>query len=349
MAARGLLRLPAFLHELTAVVKSEYEQRTQPTPVLLSVHAHWRDFYITFGLTVFLFALRIGLESMLFARLFKRFDVRKRAKLGENLFYTTYYIFSFLYFWFPVRSAVDWGTSLVTNDDRIVQRLMMPHPAPMVMEERFYYAMGGGFYAAGTLFLTMFDARRSDFAEHFIHHVVTLGLIAMSYLYGYTRVGILVLALHDIGDIFLHGAKFIHYLGFAGWDTALFACFTASFYFTRLVMLPRIWWAVAVDTLFAVVKDPKIGNWAMFFQTYLVHWVFFVLFLGTLIVLHCFWFSLCLRMIYREVVVGIKISDEGDIRSDDEEEADDDKVIAEAKSRWTAGDQGSTPEGKKSQ
>lgn len=346
MAARGVLRLPAFLRELTGVVQSEYTLRTKPTPVLLSEHARLNDLYLALGMTALLLALRVFLESTLFARLFVRFDSRKRAKLGENLFYTAYYVLSFMYFCLPLRASVEWGESLLTNDDRIVQRLMMPHPSSMVRTERVYYAMGGGFYAAGTLFMLAYDAGRSDFAEYFLHHVVTLGLIGVSYLYGYTRVGILVLALHDFGDIFLHGAKFVHYLGYKGWDTALFSVFTASFYVTRLVMLPRIWWAVTVDTLFAVVKDPKIGNWAMFFQTYLWHWVFFTLFLGTLIVLHCFWFSLCLRMIYREVVCGVKISDEGDIRSDDEDEedeGDDDEV----KAKWSAEEPSPSTEEKK--
>ncbi len=36
-----------------------------------------------------------------------------------------------------------------------------------------------------------------------IHHIVTAGLLAYSYYVNFTRIGIMVMLLHDVSDIFL--------------------------------------------------------------------------------------------------------------------------------------------------
>ncbi len=48
-----------------------------------------------------------------------------------------------------------------------------------------------------------YDRARKDFWEMFIHHVVTLLLLSFSWTSNLTRVGTLVLILHDVGDVFL--------------------------------------------------------------------------------------------------------------------------------------------------
>jgi hypothetical protein len=48
-----------------------------------------------------------------------------------------------------------------------------------------------------------FDVRRKDFWEMFLHHVTTIALMAFSWTCNFTRVGTLVLVIHDCADIFL--------------------------------------------------------------------------------------------------------------------------------------------------
>jgi hypothetical protein len=40
-----------------------------------------------------------------------------------------------------------------------------------------------------------------------IHHIATVILLAYSYWVNFTRIGVMVLLLHDVGDIFLEAAK----------------------------------------------------------------------------------------------------------------------------------------------
>jgi very-long-chain ceramide synthase len=177
-----------------------------------------------------------------------------------------------------------------------------------------YYMQALGFYLSAAVFLVLFDTRRSDYIQLLIHHVVTLVLICISFYYSYVRAGVIILALHDLGDIFLYLATTLNKLGYAGLDTVVFAIFAATFYVTRLVILPRINWGVLVESLGEVTVDPFFNSWAMYFERALSHVAWFFVLLNTLVLLHCFWFTLILRMIYREVFLGKKISNEGDIR-----------------------------------
>lgn len=321
-ATGGLLRLPRFLRAFLRVCAAEIEKREQDElPIVLSPEMQMRDVWYAVLIAILLLVARITLERILMHRA-TQFRMKVRRRLCENSFYTVYYVAAFSFFMLALKPSVDWLVPLVRNDNSIVRPLMHPYPPSMNVYERAYYSQAFGFYVSALVFIIVFDARRSDFVELVLHHGVTLGLVAFSYAVGYVRVGMIVVALHDVGDIFLYGAKFVHYLGLAGLDTALFVVFTITFYVTRLLLYSRIVYAISIETLISVVETPALCGWARFFDTYIWHWLFFTVFLCTLLVLHCFWFSLVLRMCYRELCLGKKVSDEGDIRSDDEEEDD---------------------------
>lgn len=49
--------------------------------------------------------------------------------------------------------------------------------------------------------------RRKDWLESMVHHIATIALLLYSYYVNFTRVGIMVMLLHDVSDIFLEAAK----------------------------------------------------------------------------------------------------------------------------------------------
>ena len=57
------------------------------------------------------------------------------------------------------------------------------------------------------VFTQFFDVKRKDFWEMFIHHITTIALMAFSWTCNLTRVGTLVLIIHDCADIFLEVGK----------------------------------------------------------------------------------------------------------------------------------------------
>lgn len=51
------------------------------------------------------------------------------------------------------------------------------------------------------------QTRRKDWLESLIHHIATVILLLYSYWVNFTRVGVMVLMIHDVSDIFLEAAK----------------------------------------------------------------------------------------------------------------------------------------------
>ena len=66
----------------------------------------------------------------------------------------------------------------------------------------WYYMVELSFYWSLT-FSQFFDVKRKDFWEMFIHHMTTISLMGLSWTCNLTRVGTLVLVIHDCADIFL--------------------------------------------------------------------------------------------------------------------------------------------------
>lgn len=52
-----------------------------------------------------------------------------------------------------------------------------------------------------------FDVKRKDFWQMFIHHIATLVLMSLSWVGNLTRIGSLVLVVHDCADILLEVKK----------------------------------------------------------------------------------------------------------------------------------------------
>ncbi len=109
-----------------------------------------------------------------------------------------------------------------------------------------------------------------------------------SYYSNHVRVGTLVLVVHDVADIFLELAKCCNYVApHRRWaQTAseiLFAIFAVVFFISRLIIYPR--WII----LPIIFDAPKYCGY--FLGLYI-----FLGMLGSLQVLHVFWFKTIFKM-----------------------------------------------------
>lgn len=315
----GLLRFPWFIRDVVSAIASQQGERSKDDGGwLVNPDVRMSDVWMTLLCAMFFLILRVVLQATVLSRLFRRYGRSKIPKLSENLTYSVYYVCAFSLYAFVVKPNLGYKYDLLSNNSYVVRDLLSPFPPTMNAFERFYYSQSCGFYMSGLIFTVFLDTRHSDFYEMVIHHVSTISLIVLSYMYGYIRVGVIVIALHDVGDIFLYSSKLLHHMGVKGMDIFLFVCFAITFYITRLVMFSRIVHTIAVETLQTLLEEPKFNGWGKFYETYLVHYVAFVVLLSTLLLLHCFWYSLVVRLILNELFFGVKIADEGDPRSDDE-------------------------------
>jgi len=102
------------------------------------------------------------------------------------------------------------------------------------------------------------DERRKDYFVMYIHHIVTIGLVGMSWQSGYWRIGLIIVYVHDISDIFVDVLKLVNYLkleGPRGWyaSEAAYAACVLSWMYWRLWRLP-----------FRAIRGSFIDAWDVF-------------------------------------------------------------------------------------
>ncbi|XVF43331.1 hypothetical protein PTKIN_Ptkin02bG0032200 [Pterospermum kingtungense] len=180
---------------------------------------------------------------------------------------------------------------------------------------RGLYMFAAGFYTYSIFALIFWETRRSDFGVSMGHHVATVILIVLSYIFRFARVGSVVLAIHDASDVFLEIGKMAKYGGAESVASIAFPIFVVSFFLLRLVYYPFwVLWSTSYEVVLTLDKEkhPVDGP--------LCYYLFNTL-LFCLLVLHIYWWVLMYRMLVNQVKSRGKLSE--DVRSDSEDEHED--------------------------
>eukprot|EP00887_Chlorella_sp_A99_P006762 scaffold3.g6762.t1 len=172
---------------------------------------------------------------------------------------------------------------------------------------RRQYAAQLGFYLASVWMLAAWETRRKDHAIMMTHHIATIALIGLSSALRFMRVGAVIMALHDVNDVFLEAAKLCRYAEAEGGATALLATFVLSWAATRLGYFPLV---VIRSVLF---EGPEVMG-----APPPLHRLFAGLLL-LLLAMHVYWFGLILRIAARKATSGMV----QDVREDGGGEEDD--------------------------
>ncbi|KAJ8536351.1 hypothetical protein K7X08_034752 [Anisodus acutangulus] len=185
----------------------------------------------------------------------------------------------------------------------------------MKLKLKLLYMYAGGFYSY-SIFATLFwETKRSDFAAQIVHHVATVSLIVLSYVYGFARVGSVVLAIHDGSDVLMEIAKISKYSGFDMIADIFFCLFSVAFTLLRIICYP--FWVIrstCYEILYVVdtEKDRTTG---------IILYIAFNAMLMCLLILHLIWWRLILRMLVNQILSGHVTDDvREDSESDDEHE-----------------------------
>ncbi|KAH7569922.1 hypothetical protein JRO89_XS05G0018800 [Xanthoceras sorbifolium] len=175
------------------------------------------------------------------------------------------------------------------------------------MKLKRLYMYTGGFYTYSIFALMFWETRRSDFGVSMGHHVATLGLIVLSYISRFARVGSVVLALHDASDVFLEVGKMSKYSGAEGVASFAFILFVLSWILLRLIYYPFwILWSTSYEVILTLDKDkhPVDGP---------IYYYMFNTLLFCLLVLHIYWWVLMYRMLVKQIQERGRVSE--DVRS----------------------------------
>jgi len=145
-----------------------------------------------------------------------------------------------------------------------------------------YYLFQMGYHVQSLLFQFRM-VHRSDFIEMVLHHVVTIFLIGFSYMANLTRIGSLVLIIHDASDIFSYSIK-------AAVDTPYkyliifsYFCLLLSWGFARLLVFP--FYIIPIGLRAHDFVEVQIEGYTLFNSMMVM--LFF---------LHCYWYILFLKM-----------------------------------------------------
>lgn len=167
----------------------------------------------------------------------------------------------------------------------------------------WYYMIELTFYWSLT-FSQFYDVKRKDFVEMFIHHITTILLMGLSWTCNLTRVGTLVLVIHDVADILLEAAKLCKYTNYQRTCDILFTLFAVTWIVTRLGVYPT--WILYSTT----IEAPQIV------EMFPAYYIFNAL-LAILLMLHVIWTYFILKIVYKAMYTG---KTEKDTRSDSSDE-----------------------------
>lgn len=287
-------------------------------------YPEFRDFSVLPFLALFFPSLRIFLDTFVFEKVARRlifgrghetldFQTKERRKKIRKFKESAW---KFVYF----LSAEIFALSVIYDEPWLTDtKYFWAGPGNQIWPEqkiklrlKGLYMYCAGFYSYSILALIFWETKRSDFGVSMSHHVVSLGLIVLSYTLRFVRVGSVVLALHDASDVFLETGKMSKYSGAETVASFAFVLFVLSWTILRIIYFP--FWVLR-STSYEIVLCLDTEEHQADGPIY--YYVFNTL-LFFLLVINIYWWVLMLRMLVNQIQARGKVSE--DIRSDSEDE-----------------------------
>lgn len=254
-----------------------------------------RDVYYSLILALVMTVLRYVLTAWVFLPLgrylrFTQCNIEKFPESGwKGLYYGCTWVFAFYllfysgkydYFHIPDELWKGWSVGMEVSND--IYCLYLVHFA---------------FYLHSVYATIFMDPWRKDSIAMLVHHALTMSLLGFSYAVRYHRIGLLVLSLHDIADVWLEVTKFNVYMKDRG-NTyhklndyiadCGFVIFASSWFYFRLYLFPQKVMHSAACGIKEFSPLPEMPFYA-----------FFNLLLWILLLMNTWWFSFILSFLYK--------------------------------------------------
>lgn len=296
-----------------------------------------------FACAVLITLLRHLLDFVIFKRLPVMLEINKEnaAKMPESCWKGFAYLCTWLWavyimfthpdiFFQPDSPWSDWRPGIKVDADQY-----------------WLYMVQMGFYLHCVYATLFIETRRRDFLVLMIHHFLTLSLLLFSLSVRFHKIGLMVLFLHDIGDVMLEVSKTVVYCKHRGKEerpyvetaaNILFLMFTAQWIFFRLYWFPiKVLYSTAAVSVIVYPGGP--------------FYIPFNIMLTILYIMQVYWFAFIVALIVR-VMLGGKVEDiREETEAEEKKEDDGDKnppATAGGKESEVAGKTGSgTPKTRK--
>jgi hypothetical protein len=136
-----------------------------------------------------------------------------------------------------------------------------------------------------------FAERKKDHLAMLVHHVVTITLILLIFKYNILFIGTLVTTIHNLSDIFLHGARITSHLQYETLTIVNAILLFFSWIYSRLYIFPLF-------VIYSTINDTH--HLVEYYHTYYTYYIMNSA-LITLFALHIFWFRLLCLSISRKL------------------------------------------------
>lgn len=232
----------------------------------------------------------------------------KRQRFAEQMYTALYIAFLGPYGLYVIRRTPVWFFNTHGMYEGFPHKLL-------TADFKAYYLLQAAFWIQQVVVMVLgLEERRKDFNELVAHHIVRVALIASSYRFHFTYVGIAVYITHDISDFFLALSKSLNYAAHPTQGPTFALCIAVWMYLRHYLNL-RILYSMLPGAEFSTV-GPYTLDWdAEQYKCPLANIIAYSL-LMSLQLLNLFWLYCLLRSAYRLVFLGIAKDD----RSDAEEE-----------------------------
>lgn len=178
---------------------------------------------------------------------------------------------------------------------------------------KFYYLFQAGFWSQQAIVLLLqLEKPRKDFKELVFHHIVTILLISLSYMFNYTWMGLGIYITMDVSDFFLGLSKTLNYIN-SPIEVPFFIIFVFVWVYTRHWLNLKILWSVLFEYL-------NVGPYILDFESqqykcWISQPMVFTLILALQLV-NAYWLFLICRILVRFVFYNIKKDERSDSESD---------------------------------
>ncbi|VWU49700.1 translocation associated membrane protein, putative [Hepatocystis sp. ex Piliocolobus tephrosceles] len=255
-------------------------------------------------------------------------------KWKENVWFALWHSFSFLYNFILLLSMSGYFNNkngwvkmclkettgkwffLVTEDEYNENKRGWPY---MYINNYVYYfyILQISFWSS-CLFYLKFEKKRKDYYVFVTHHISTISLLTYSHMLNFWRVGLVILLVHDVVDILLYLSKAIVYSKsqYKFYLNISYTCFVLSYFFFRIIL-----YSFYVVMPLSDIHEIRIYTNGFVNSHFDVPGV--VIQLGCmwlLMLLHCYWFYLIIKMTHTFIKQSINKEEIVDVRSDDEDE-----------------------------
>jgi hypothetical protein len=168
----------------------------------------------------------------LFSKIISTNSYSLKLKFSESLYKLLYYSLTF----YTICNILLYEEHIYPDINNCWVNLLEGQPRSLIVSS--YYIFELSYYISELLCMSWLETKRKDHIVLYIHHIVTITLLILSYVSGFHRIGILVLYSHNINDIFLEAAKVCKYMGLEVLANINFAFLIISWILSRLYFLP---------------------------------------------------------------------------------------------------------------